>query len=64
MKVKCDIWRSDPGAGVQGSYSTYVVEVEPTETVLGILVKIKHETDADLAFSFACGVVKCGEWAV
>jgi len=64
MKVKCDIWRSDPGAGVQGSYSTYVLEVEPTETVLGILVKINHETDADLAFRFACGVVKCGECAV
>jgi len=64
MKVKCDIWRSDQGAGVQGSYSTYILEVEPTETVLGILVKINHEIDASLAFRFACGVVKCGECAV
>lgn len=64
MKVKCEVWRSDPGAGVAGSYSTYVLEVDPTETVLGILVKINHEIDAGLAFRFACGVVKCGECAV
>jgi succinate dehydrogenase/fumarate reductase-like Fe-S protein len=38
MKVKCDVWRSDPGAAAQGSYSTYVLDVDPTETVLGILV--------------------------
>jgi len=64
MKVKCDVWRSDPGAGAQGNYSSYVLDVEPTETVLGILVKINHELDAGLAFRFACGVVKCGECAV
>jgi succinate dehydrogenase/fumarate reductase iron-sulfur protein len=64
MKVKCDVWRSDPGAAAQGSYSTYVLDVDPTETVLGILVKINHEIDAGLAFRFACGVVKCGECAV
>ena len=64
MRVKCDVWRSDPDTGVQGSYSTYVLDVDPTETVLGILVKINHELDAGLAFRFACGVVKCGECAV
>ncbi|MGD0657689.1 MAG: 2Fe-2S iron-sulfur cluster-binding protein [Syntrophorhabdales bacterium] len=64
MKVKCDVWRSDPGAGAQGSYSTYVLNVDPAETVLGILVKINHDLDAGLAFRFACGVVKCGECAL
>lgn len=64
MKVKCDVWRSDPNVGLQGNYSTYNLEVEPTETVLGILVKINHEMDAGLAFRFACGVVKCGECAL
>jgi succinate dehydrogenase/fumarate reductase iron-sulfur protein len=64
MKAKCDVWRSDPGAGVKGSYSTYVLDVDPTETVLGILVKINHELDPGLAFRFACGVVKCGECAL
>ena len=62
MKVKCDAWRSSPGA--HGSYSTCVLDVEPTETVLGILVKINHDLDAGLAFRFACGVVKCGECAL
>jgi succinate dehydrogenase/fumarate reductase iron-sulfur protein len=64
MKAKCDVWRSDPGAGVKGSYSTYILDVDPTETVLGILVKINHELDPSLAFRFACGVVKCGECAL
>ena len=64
MKVKCDVWRSDPGAGLNGNYSTYVLDVDSTETVLGILVKINHELDPGLAFRFACGVVKCGECAV
>ena len=64
MKVKCDVWRSDAGAGVHGRYDSYVLDVDPTETVLGILVKINHDVDASLAFRFACGVVKCGECAV
>ena len=64
MKVKCDVWRSDPVAGVNGNYSTYVLDVDPAETVLGILVKINHELDPGLAFRFACGVVKCGECAL
>ncbi len=64
MKVKCDVWRSEAGAGAQGSYTTYVLDVEPTETVLGVLVKINHDLDAGLAFRFACGVVKCGECAL
>ena len=64
MKVKCDVWRSDPGAGVEGRFKTYVLDVDRTETILGILVKINHEVDPGLAFRFACGVVKCGECAV
>jgi succinate dehydrogenase/fumarate reductase iron-sulfur protein len=64
MKVKCDVWRSSPGAGAHGSYRTYVLDADPAETVLGILVKINHDLDPGLAFRFACGVVKCGECAV
>ena len=64
MKVKCDVWRFDTDAGVDGRYDTYVLDVDPTETVLGILVKINHDFDACLAFRFACGVIKCGECAV
>jgi fumarate reductase (CoM/CoB) subunit B len=64
MKVKCDVWRSDADTGVNGRYDAYVLDVDPTETVLGVLVKIHHDSDASLAFRFACGVVKCGECAV
>ena len=64
MKVKCDVLRSDPGAGAEGNYSTYVLDVDPTDTVLGILIKINNAFDPGLAFRFACGVVKCGECAL
>jgi fumarate reductase (CoM/CoB) subunit B len=64
MQVKCDIWRSDADTEANGRYDTYLLDVDPTETVLGILVKINHDFDASLAFRFACGVVKCGECAV
>ena len=64
MKVKCDIWRSDAEADEKSRTDTYTLDVDPTETVLGVLVKINHEFDASLAFRFACGVVKCGECAV
>jgi len=64
MQVKCDVWRSGADTGANGRYDTYVLDVDPTETVLGVLVKIHHDVDASLAFRFACGVVKCGECAV
>ena len=64
MRVKCEVWRSDGGGGVKGRYDSFVFDVDPTETVLGILVKINHDFDSTLAFRFACGVVKCGECAV
>ena len=63
MNVKCDVLRFDADAGVE-KYNTYMLDVDPTETVLGVLVKINHDYDACLAFRFACGVVKCGECAV
>lgn len=64
MKVKCDICRFDANVDVNGRYDTYVLEVDPTETVLGVLVKINHDFDPSLAFRFACGVIKCGECAI
>ena len=64
MQVKCDVWRSGADTEANGRYDTYVLDVDPTDTVLGVLVKIHHDFDASLAFRFACGVVKCGECAV
>jgi succinate dehydrogenase/fumarate reductase iron-sulfur protein len=64
MKVKCDVWRSEADDSVNGRYDKYVLDVDPTDTVLGILVKINHDFDPSLAFRYACGVVKCGECAV
>jgi succinate dehydrogenase/fumarate reductase iron-sulfur protein len=64
MNVKCDVWRSGADTKAGGRYDTYLLDVDPAETVLGVLVKIHHDFDASLAFRFACGVVKCGECAV
>lgn len=64
MKVKCDIWRCGKDTGQNGRYDSYVLNVDPTETVLGILVKINHDFDAGLSFRYSCGVIKCGECAV
>ncbi len=64
MRVKCEVWRSDGDGSVNGRYDSFVFDVAPTETALGVLVKINHDVDSTLAFRFACGVVKCGECAV
>ena len=64
MRVKCEVWRSDGDGGANGRFDSFVFDVDPTETALGILVKINHDVDSSLAFRFACGVVKCGECAV
>jgi len=64
MNVQCDVWRSGADTEAGGRYDSYLLDVDATENVLGILVKIHHDFDASLAFRFACGVVKCGECAV
>jgi succinate dehydrogenase/fumarate reductase iron-sulfur protein len=64
MRVTCEVWRSNSDGGINGRYDRFVFDVAPTETVLGILLKINHDVDSSLAFRFACGVVKCGECAV
>jgi len=64
MNVKCDVYRFDPGSDAEGRYETYVLDAEPTETVLDILIRIYRDVQPALSFRFACGVVKCGECAV
>ena len=64
MNVKCDIYRFDPESGAKERYETYLLEAEPLETVLDILIRIYRNSQPSLSFRFACGVVKCGECAV
>jgi succinate dehydrogenase/fumarate reductase iron-sulfur protein len=64
MNVKCDVYRFDPDSDAQGRYETYVLDAEPTETILDILRRIYRDFQPELSFRFACGVVKCGECAV
>jgi fumarate reductase (CoM/CoB) subunit B len=64
VQVKCDIYRFEPGAGEKARYDTHVLEADSTDTVLGLLLRINHESDSTLSFRFACGVVKCGECGI
>lgn len=64
MNVKCDVYRLDPDRDTEGRHETYVLDAEPTETVLDILIRIYRDLQPSLSFRFACGVVKCGECAV
>jgi succinate dehydrogenase/fumarate reductase iron-sulfur protein len=64
MNVKCDLYRFDPDRDPEGRYETYMIDAEPTETVLDILIRIYRDFQPSLSFRFACGVVKCGECAV
>ena len=64
MNVKCDVYRFDPDRDTEGRHETYVLDAEPTETVLDMLIRIYRDLQPSLSFRFACGVVKCGECAV
>jgi succinate dehydrogenase/fumarate reductase iron-sulfur protein len=64
MQVKCDVFRFDPDSHGKTRYDTYMLEVQPMETVLGLLIRIGHHFDSSLSFRFSCGVVKCGECAI
>jgi succinate dehydrogenase/fumarate reductase iron-sulfur protein len=64
VKVKCEIFRFEPFSGVEKRYDTYLLDADPTDTVLGLLLRINREFDSTLSFRFACGVIKCGECGV
>ena len=64
MKVECAIFRFEPHSGVETRYDTYLLDADPTDTVLGLLLRINREFDSTLSFRFACGVIKCGECGV
>lgn len=64
MKIKCDVFKFDPDSGMQGKFVTYMLEMEPSDTVLDALMQIYQDYDPALAFRYACGVVRCGECAM
>lgn len=64
MKVRCEVFRLEPESGAKATYDIYDLDADPTDTVLGLLLKINHDHDPTLSFRFACGVIKCGECGV
>jgi succinate dehydrogenase / fumarate reductase, iron-sulfur subunit len=63
MKLTVEIRRFDPEAG-RASTSTFAVEAEGTDRILDVLLRIKEEQDATLAFRFSCGHGVCGSDAM
>jgi len=64
MKVQCDVFKCNPDSDTEGKFTTYTLDVEPSDTVLDALVQIYQDYDSALAFRYACGVVRCGECAM
>jgi succinate dehydrogenase/fumarate reductase iron-sulfur protein len=64
MIVTCDVRRFEPDVDTKLRYERYRLDVEATETVLDVLIRIYRQHDPALSFRFACGVIKCGECAI
>jgi succinate dehydrogenase / fumarate reductase iron-sulfur subunit len=64
MQVRCKVRRYNPTVDEKPYYSTYQVEVEPTDRVLDVLNVIKWELDGTLTYRRSCGHGVCGSDAM
>ncbi len=60
MQISVKILRYDPEGDQNPSYKTYLVEAEPSDSVLNLLELIKGHQDGTLAFRRSCGHGVCG----
>ncbi len=60
MQISVKILRYNPEDGQKPSYKTYLVEAEPSDSVLSLLELIKGHQDGTLAFRRSCGHGVCG----
>jgi succinate dehydrogenase/fumarate reductase iron-sulfur protein len=64
MKLEAHIYRLDPLAHTAPHYQTFEMDLDPRETVSGMLHHIYENMDPSLAFRFTCNMQKCGECAI
>jgi succinate dehydrogenase / fumarate reductase iron-sulfur subunit len=64
MKLYVDITRFDPRSDSTPRVQRFMVEAEPTERVLDVLLTIKRDQDATLSFRYSCAHGVCGSDAM
>lgn len=64
MQVTCKIRRYNPTTDEKPYFSTYTVEVEPTDRVLDVLNAIKWHHDGTLTYRRSCAHGVCGSDAM
>jgi succinate dehydrogenase / fumarate reductase, iron-sulfur subunit len=60
MQISVKILRYDPESEQKPYYQTYLVDVDPTDSVLSVLELIKGQQDGTLSFRRSCGHGVCG----
>ena len=58
--LKVEIWRGDE----DGSFETFEVPTQPSQTVLDLVTYVQRKLDPSLAYRFACRVGVCGSCAM
>lgn len=64
MTINLEIQRFNPETDTEPHYTSYSVEVEPTDRVLDALTTIKRNVDGSLAFRRSCAHGVCGSDAM
>jgi fumarate reductase iron-sulfur subunit len=58
--LKVSLWRGD----AKGSFESFEVPRQPSQTVLDVVTYVQRHLDATLAYRFACRVGMCGSCAM
>lgn len=64
MEVTLSIKRFDPERDEEAYFQEFVLEAEPTDRLLDVLMRIKHEQDGSLSFRKSCAHGVCGSDAM
>src|SRR5210317_2120019 len=61
LSIAVRVWR---GSARGGSFDTFAVPQQPSQTILDVVTWIQRTADASLAYRFACRVGMCGSCAM
>jgi succinate dehydrogenase / fumarate reductase, iron-sulfur subunit len=64
MNITLEIFRFDPERDSEPRFQTYQLEVEPNNTILDALTKVRFELDGSLNFRRSCNHAICGSCAL
>src|SRR5210317_2101701 len=61
LSIAVRVWR---GSARGGSFDTFAVPQQPSQTILDVVTWIQRHADASLSYRFACRVGMCGSCAM